>query len=110
MIRSYWLQYGGLWKKKCRHCPEKGEQDISNFGKYKSRNKILRRNTCFACRTKIESERYKTSPEVQKRMKLAAKISALKKKENLTDEEIELLKGILWLAVILFIGYKAYLN
>lgn len=82
-------------KKICRHCPEKGEKDISEFGKYKSRNKILRRNTCFECRTKIESERYRTNPDVQERMKLAAKISALKKKQNLTDEEVQLLKGIL---------------
>ena len=80
-------------KKICRECSEKGEQDISQFGKYKSRNKILRRNTCFACRSKIESERYKTNPEVQKRMKLAAKVSAVKKKNNLSDEDTQLIKN-----------------
>jgi hypothetical protein len=79
-------------KKFCRECPEKGEQDISQFGKYKSRNKILRRNTCFACRTRIESERYKTNPDVQERVKLAAKISAFKKKYNLSDEDLQLIK------------------
>lgn len=74
----------------CNLCPENGEQDISNFGKYTSiYGKVLYRHRCNKCRRKESAKRYAENPEVQKKMKLTAKAYRFNKKYNITIEEYD---------------------
>lgn len=78
----------------CKYCPEVGPQSILQFGEYKSRNKILKRNKCNSCRRKDEAKRYATNPEVKKRMKLNAKISAYKREYGISIKDFEEMKTL----------------
>lgn len=73
----------------CNTC--KKEQHIENFGKYKSRDKVLRRNKCNKCRSKDQQKRYHNNPDIKEQALKNSRKSHLKIKYNMTVEEYNVL-------------------